>query len=213
MRRLIDDNGTPIHPIYAGRVHDRVVAEMLGVVKGMICDGVLGDGEAVALHQWLQSHPDVAASFPGNVLAERIQSVFRDGILDDAERSDLECIMRSLSGETVDQSGELNRATRLPCNDPVPGIFFDAKEFCLTGCFAYGSRAECEAEISARGGISARNPTRRTHYLVIGVEASAAWVQGDHGRKIEQAVRLQQKGHPIAIIAEEHWIEAMQIDA
>lgn len=209
----LDENGTPHPRLYARRTHDRVIAEMLGVVKGMICDGVLTDGEAVALKQWIHSHPDVVASFPGNVLAERVTAVFRDGILDEDERSELLEVMRSLSGESEDQTGDLNRATRLPCDTPPPTVFFDGREFCLTGVFAYGARAACEAEITARGGRVAKAPTKRTHYLVIGIQASAAWVQGDHGNKIEHAVRLKAKGHPIAIIPEEHWVEAIQFES
>jgi NAD-dependent DNA ligase len=208
----VDENGTPHPRLYARRTQDRVVAEMLGVVKGMICDGVLTDGEAVSLQQWLRSHSEVAATFPGNVLADRVTAVFRDGILDEEERRDLAELMRSLTGETEDQSGGLNRATRLPCDTPPPTVFFDGREFCLTGVFAYGTRKACEAEISGRGGRCVKVPTKQTHYLVIGLEASAAWVQGDHGTKIEHAVRLKSKGHPIAIIPEEHWVEAIQFE-
>lgn len=209
----LDRDGTPVHRLYAGRVHDRVIAELLGVVKGMICDGVLSDGEAVALKQWLYSHPDAVAHFPGNVLAQRLQAVFADGILDEDERAELADLMRSIAGETEEQTGNLNRATRLPCDMPPPTIFFDGKEFCLTGLFAYGARKACEAEISARGGRCAKAPTRQTDYLIIGIEASAAWVQGDHGTKIEHAVRLKEKGHRIAIVAEEHWVEAVQLES
>jgi NAD-dependent DNA ligase len=212
-RRPVDEDGTPFHSLYAGRVHDRLVAEMLGLVKGMICDGVLSDGEAVALAQWIRSHPDVAVHYPGSQLAERIQTVFADGMIDEDERTELEEIMRGLCGEDVEQSGDLNRATRLPCDRPTPSIFFDNKEFCMTGVFAYGTRARCEAEVSARGGRCAKTPTKKTDYLIIGLEASNAWVQGDHGTKIEHAVRLKSKGHGIAIIAEEDWIQALQIDA
>jgi hypothetical protein len=66
---LVDDDGTPIRPLYARRVHDRLIAEMLGLVKGVICDGNVTEGEAVALTQWLRSHPDAAATFPGNIIA------------------------------------------------------------------------------------------------------------------------------------------------
>lgn len=208
----IDENGTPFPRLYAKRTHDRVVAELLGVVKGMICDGVLTDGEAVALKQWLYSHPDIAVTFPGNVLADRVLAVFRDGILDEDERRELADLMRSFTGESEDQSGEMNRATRLPCDTPPPTVLFDGREFCLTGVFAYGVRKACEAEITSRGGRCAKTPTKATHYLVIGIEASAAWVQGDHGAKIEHAVRLKSKGHPIAIIPEEHWVEAIMFE-
>lgn len=208
-----DEDGTPFHPLYAGRVHDRLIAEMLGLVKGVICDGRIGDGEAVALTQWLRSHPDAASTFPGSVIAARLESIFADGILEEREREDLEDLLRSLVGETADQSGELDRATRLPIDNPVPSIFFDGRTFCFTGKFVYGSRARCEEEIARRGGRCSPTLTQTVDYLVLGTVASPAWVQTTHGAKIEKAVELKSRGGAIAIIAEEHWVEALQLDA
>ena len=208
-----DPDGTPRRALFGPRALDRDITELFGVVKGMICDGVVSDGEAVALAQWLRSHPDVATTFPGNLIATRVQAMFADGILDDDERQDLAQVMRSLCGETADQSGDLDRATRLPINDPLPTVIFDGREFCFTGKFAYGTRARCEAEVHARGGRCASAPTGRTHYVVIGITASPAWIQSAYGTKIRDAVGLRDSGKPIAIIPEEHWVEAIQLDA
>lgn len=208
-----DRDGTPPRALFAPRALDRDITELFGIVKGMICDGVVSDGEAVALAQWLGSHPDVATTFPGNLIATRIQAMFADGILNEEERQDLAQVMRSLCGETEDQSGNLDRATRLPINDPLPTVIFDSREFCFTGKFAYGTRARCEAEVFARGGRCAQAPTGRTHYVVIGITASPAWIQSAYGTKIRDAVGLRELGKPIAIIPEEHWVESLQLDA
>jgi hypothetical protein len=208
-----DQHGRPPRAMYGPAALERDVTEMLGVVKGVICDGVLNDAEAVALEQWLRSHPDVAVTFPGNVLAERVQAIFEDGILDETERKELEEILQSLCGETEAQDGLLNRATRLPITQPMPSVFFDNHEFCFTGIFAYGTRADCERAVADRGGRCCKQPTGRTHYVVIGLVASDAWAQPTYGRKVEHAVHLRELGKPIAIISEEHWVEALRADA
>lgn len=210
---LVDEDGTPTHRLFAGRVHDRLIAELLGLAKGVICDGEVTDGEAVALKQWLRSHPDAASTFPGSVIAGRLEAIFADGILEAHERDDLADLLRSLTGETEDQRGELDRVTRLPIDVPAPSIFFDGKTFCFTGKFVYGSRARCQAEIAHRGGRCADAVTETTDYLVLGTVASPAWVQGVYGTKIERAVELKAHGRAIAILAEEHWVEALQLDA
>jgi hypothetical protein len=212
-RPLVDEHGTPFRGLYAGRVHDRLMAEMLGIAKGMICDGLLTDGEAVAFAQWLGSHPDATESYPGLLLAERVQAMFRDGIVDEEERADLAELLRSFTGETEDQRGEMHRATRLPVDEPAPTVFFDGRTFCFTGVFAWGGRQKCEAEVSARGGRCVQAPTEKTDYVVIGINASPAWVQGDHGTKIEHALALKGQGKPVRIVTEEHWVAALQADA
>jgi len=208
-----DEHGTPPRRSYVARAHDRLIAEMLGLAKGIICDGVVTDGEATSFRQWLQSHPDATVHFPGSVLAERIEHIFADGISEEAERADLAELLRALVGETEDQSGKLDRTTRLPIDEPPPTIIFDGRTFCMTGKFVYGPRARCLDEVTKRGGLCSDAITNRTDYLVLGTVASPAWVQGTHGTKIERAVELQNRGARIRIIAEDHWVETLQLDA
>jgi hypothetical protein len=46
-------------------------------------------------------------------------------------------------------------------------------------------------------------------YLVIGALASPNWTNSSHGRKIEKAMTLKEKGDPIFIIAAEQWVQAL----
>ena len=59
MTMPLDAHGQPPRRPYRERVNDRLVAELLGVVNGAICDGAVSDTEARALAQWIDSHPDV----------------------------------------------------------------------------------------------------------------------------------------------------------
>jgi hypothetical protein len=55
--------------------------------------------------------------------------------------------------------------------------------------------------------------TSKTDVLVVGMIASPDWIQSTHGRKIEAAISMKQGGHPIVIVPEEHWLEALQFDS
>ena len=85
--------------------------------------------------------------------------------------------------------------------------FFKNQCFCLTGKFMMGPRANHEFEIKDRGGITHANVTEETNYLVIGSMGSTDWLHSTFGRKIEKAVSLAERGHPIALISEEHWAD------
>lgn len=208
---LLDENGTPPRRFYAGRTHDRTIAELLGLVKGVICDGLVTNAEAVSLSQWLESHPEAARCFPGDALAERLQSIFEDGIVDPKEQADLSKLLRDMVGETEDQSGKLNRSTRLPIDSPPPALAFPGKTYCFTGIFVYGTRARCQDEVIKRGGACADSVKKGIDYLVLGTVASDAWVHGAYGRKLEKAMEFRDSGKGLAIIAEEHWIESLRV--
>ena len=113
-----DAHGQPPRRYY--RVDDRLVAEPLGLVKGVVCDGVVTDTEAHALGHWVNSHPDVVAGFAGKVIAERLAPYLPDGRIDEDEREDLLTLLRGLVGEPAEHTGPLNHATRLPLDDPAP---------------------------------------------------------------------------------------------
>jgi NAD-dependent DNA ligase len=70
-----------------------------------------------------------------------------------------------------------------------------------------GPRANIEYEIRDRKGIVQSAVTEDTDYLVIGNIGSADWLHSTHGRKIEKAVALVERGRPITIVSEEHWAD------
>jgi hypothetical protein len=42
-------------------------------------------------------------------------------------------------------------------------------------------------------------------YLIVGEFSSRDWAHATYGLKIERAVEVRRKGHPLKIISEEHW--------
>lgn len=209
MSRELDDDGQPRTLYFRDRRSERLVSELLGLCKGMICDGEVSDGEALALKRWVAGNQDVMIGYPGQVLAERLVRIFADNHVDDDERADLSQLLLDLVGEDPRHEEPLNLSTRLPIDDPVPTILFDGMTYVFTGAMLYGSRRECEGLVQDRGARVADTVTKKTDYLVIGPIASRAWLESTHGRKILRAVELRRDGHPIKILTEESWILAL----
>ena len=203
----LDSNGQPvIRNLNAKRVTERSTDELIGICRGLIVDKVVSEEETGFLQSWLNTYRDAADSWPGNVIAARLDKIFEDGIIDPEERADLFNLLREVTGQKTDSLSP-NQSTTLPFTKPAPPIFFADRQFCLTGRFAWGPRAHCETEIKSRGGRTHGNVTQQTHFLVIGTIGSRDWLHSTHGRKIEYAVELAGQNHPIAIVSEEHWAD------
>jgi hypothetical protein len=206
----LDRDGQPLNLGFnRARRAERNVSEMLGLVKGVLADGVVTEAEAALLRDWAAQHPDASERWPVSVLKGRLDRIFADGRVDEREREDLAELLDSIVGGRAGIVAGADAATELPLDRPPPKIAWPDSVFVFTGKFAFGPRAECEREVGERGGVCERGVTRRTNYLVIGTFGSRDWVQTSYGRKIEKAVRYRDKRVPIAIVAEDHWADEL----
>jgi NAD-dependent DNA ligase len=215
-----DDHGQPVTTrLRRAANQTRNINELIGICRGIAFDNQVTQDEAVSLAQWLYSQPDLLDVWPASILYERLCDVLADGVVDQKEARDLlDLLKKVIGGEpaiktSVDfDTGEFeaaSAATDLPVTDPGI-IHFDAKNFVLTGKFASGTRSDCEAEILRRGGFCLKNPTKKTHYLVIGEVGSRDWIHSSWGRKIEKAVELRNSGIAIEILSERHWVSFLK---
>lgn len=203
---MLDVHGQPLNLRWnAARRADRTLDEMLGLVKGVIVDGVVTEGEAQFLAHWINANPEAARIWPGNVLARRLQKIFADRVVDEEERDDLLGLLQSVTGETLGMPENENPSTRLPLDDPAPALSFDGTLYVFTGRFVYGTRAACQASVVERGGECASDITRKTDVVVIGDLGSRDWIHTSFGRKIQKAVEYRDHGVGLAIVSEEHW--------
>tara|TARA_R110002110_G_scaffold405816_1_gene625207 strand:+ start:621 stop:1235 length:615 start_codon:yes stop_codon:yes gene_type:complete len=192
----------------ASRVQDRLIDELIGVCRGVIADGRVDEQEAIFLGQWIENHREIADRWPVNILYTRLVEMLKDGILNTQEQEELLTTLRDLTGESALYQ-EPNRSTSLPLNKPAPAVEFAGKTFCLTGRFVFGSKVDCEETILEMGGDTVDLPTAETDFLVIGEMGSPEWVHTTFGRAIEHAIELRESGASIAIISEEHWVDAL----
>lgn len=204
----MDAHGQPTNRNWtAPRIATRSIDELIGISKGLISDQVINEEELGFLTSWLNANQHVLDVWPANVLIARVNQILEDNIVDQEEREDLFRILADIVGYANSYSDATNRSTALPLTKPAPPVFFKNQCFCLTGKFVMGPRANHEFEIKDRGGITQSNVTEETNYLVIGSMGSTDWLHSTYGRKIEKAVDLAERGHPIALISEEHWAD------
>jgi NAD-dependent DNA ligase len=204
MRDDLDEHGQPHRGINYHRVLIRSLDEMLGICKGVICDGRLPDVEIVALDEWLAANPETMQRFPGDLIFNRLRSVLADGVVDDEEREDLKALLEEIAGGDAELITKQNRATQAAFPNPLPTVLFESHTFCFTGRFAYGPRTRCEQAVSDRGGRISPTVTKKTQYLIVGTFGSRDWLHSVHGRKIETAL-----AYGCVPVPEDHWVEAL----
>jgi len=98
----------------------------------------------------------------------------------------------------------------VPFDSPSPEIEYKDKNFCCTGKFLFGSRAQCNDAVIRMGGCPQKDVTLETNYLIVGGDLSPAWAHESYGRKIEKALMHKLEGYPIALIAEEDWEKTLK---
>lgn len=205
-----DENGQPVVRDAANwtRMVNRGIDELIGFCRGVVADGIVNQTEAEAILAWIERNPQLATTFPANVLFARLEEVLQDGKLQDDEAKELFDLIMECIGASGDVSMEPCTAT-LPYTKPVPEIFFDGHNFVLTGRFAHGPRKEIEKIIYEQGGDVKGNVSESTDYLVCGHFASTDWLHSSHGRKIEGAIRLQARGCRVCIVSERHLFDTI----
>lgn len=214
----LDGNGQPENRAYNQRRRaDRAVNEMLGLVRGVIADGRVSDEEIASVRLWLEQNAEVAHVWPISVLAERIERIFSDGVVDELERAELLQLLQQTTGAGPSVPGTQStapdlqvRPARLPLCSPAPDLTFADRVYVFTGAFVYGTRNICEEAVIRRGAQVRSTITKQTNVLVIGAIGNSDWVHSSHGRKIEKAVEYRASGVPLSIVSEEHWQRFVQ---
>lgn len=207
---MLDPHGQPYNIRFnRARRAERDLSELLGLAKGLLADGVVTSDEALLVGQWICNHPDAAEQWPVNALAQRLQRIFADGHVDDDERLELAEVLSALVGGTAGVILGEDAATELPVDVPCPRFAWQGSLFVFTGKFAFGTRADCQREVSRLGAFCDDAVTKRTDYLIIGTFGSRDWVHSSFGRKIQKAVDYRAQGQRLAIVAEDRWAAAL----
>lgn len=185
---------------------------LIGICTGIVADGVVNEQEIAFLRTWLAENANVCSTWPGNMIARRIDAILADGVVTVAEQASLLDCLQGITGNhftaTGVASGEPADTRAIPF-DEEPYILFKNRTFCFTGTFYFGTRSACERAVMKLEGIPLDNVTQRLDYLVVGSMASPDWINTSYGRKIEAALtRKSTLGTP-SIISEQSWSDAM----
>lgn len=89
----------------------------------------------------------------------------------------------------------------LKYQDQVP-ITIENQKICLTGTFDFGDRNSVKKCLAAKGAIMVDSVTKATDILIVGGQGSESWSMGNYGDKVKKALKWQEKGSHIRIVAE-----------
>jgi len=188
----------------AERISDRQIDELIGIARGLLADGKIDQSEVECLQKWLAANVTISDQPLIRTLYKRINEILRDDVVDADETSELFETLNHFVHRDF-ELGETLKATSLPLNDPAPNLVFPGRRYCFTGTFTFGRRRECEKAVADRG-AAVGSLTQKTQFLVIGTYATESWKHSSFGNKISQACDWRDRGIPIVIVSEAHWV-------
>lgn len=184
---------------------DALVNMLLGFLQGISADSNIVEQEVMALSSLLLKHRDLLVSWPGSLLFNRLNDILADGKIDDEEREDLLELVKQISGQRFTESGlAAGMATEFFADGNVMSL--RGKTVCFTGKFLSDTRHNLEQQAKLLGASPVKGVTTHLDVLIVGSLASRDWMFTSHGRKIEAAIKVKEKGKDIQIINEEDWM-------
>jgi NAD-dependent DNA ligase len=193
------------------------VRELIGACRGVLADGKVVEPEAKFLLDWLQQHQDLAGQWPHQFLYERIARIMADGKVTDTEEKELlDTIAKVTDAPAQGGAGRSKGKEQLAddtnafrYDDPPPHIDFKGRAFCVIGQFVYAPRSEVEKVITSRGGTLVADPSAssKPDYVLVGSVGTRKALRADDAQRIEKALKLHDKGEPVAVVSERHWVK------
>ena len=184
-----------------------IVRRLHGVLSGVICDRLITTEELRGLGDWLIDYENLHGWWPFNELSIHIKNILKDGKIDSAEQQTLQSFFNDFNEQIIhhpvihDDDYWMNQDlfSLKPIFKPIasicesdPKIEFENKSFCFTGPAATARRKDLLDVIKRLGGIPKNTIITTLDYLVIGAQASPAWIYSTYGRKIETVMQRKQ---------------------
>lgn len=160
-----------------------------GIISGILSDEKIEKNEIISLQAWMKENESLRGNYPFDTIFETIERVMNDDVLSEEERKELTVIFSRF----VDP---------LESSDSGDDVSIAGKTCCLSGNFAFGTKADVEKKITEMGGIVVPSVTKKTDILIVGGEGSSAWAYGNYGSKVKKALKMQEQGNPIEIVGE-----------
>ena len=182
-----------------------------GVIRGIICDGVVTEAERKGLVNWMDNNPHLDGYYPFDEIKSIAESCSETGKLDDGAHETLLSIFSGIeaSVKCADGTAIKNPFGIMGVCAFMPRITFDMCVFCLTGKFKK-PRAAVEQMIVERNGEVRTTMTSNVDYLVVGQDGSPHWAYKCYGRKIHNAMDLRRQGYRVKLVAEVDFWERIE---
>jgi hypothetical protein len=183
------------------------------LVAAIGSDGQVSVDELCGLADWLLENEHLKTCWPYDEIESVVSGVLEDGKVEPAEHA----FLMAFFGEFVSMQDSKavvsphvkEGATVVGLCAVGPQIRFPDSVFCLTGSSRKYTRRDFAVVIADRGGRAVNGVSRKVHYLVIGADGNPCWAYACYGRKVERAVALRKEGHPIVMVHEKDFHDAV----
>ena len=195
-------------PSPVGFTHSMAV--LLGLVHGILADGVLNAREVLALNAWLGNHQELLDDWPANIIAERVRDILVDGKITREEAENLGDTLTRILGWEFGSSVQLDPLAANETLEPLQLVVIPGRSFLLSGRFLYGTRDRCEAAILGRGGLVDKTVSPSLDYLVLGSLPQSGAPGSEYPAVLKAARDLRGKGLDINIVSEQAWAGSLE---
>ena len=176
----------------------------LGMLTGILADGVIETEEARALLQWLDDKPELNGLWPFEEVRAITTDALRNGRIDVDEHEKLVEVYSAYAARS-------QKALTFAYCAVNPDVVFAGRRFLFTGTSNRGvNRSALEAEVESLGGIIKQGSPAGCDYLVVGGNGSGRWQYEVGGGKVVKAMSLRAKGDSIMIIHENDFWDAVE---
>ncbi len=183
------------------------INQLLGLLSGIAADGQLSEPEIAMLCDWLNANQAISGEWPASVLISRLDTILEDGVITPEENEDLLETIKQITGQRFEETGMAHGLSTEFFEDAIDSFTHQDQCICFTGKFITGPRKAVESTALGLGATVKGNVTNDVTVLVIGSLASRDWRFSSHGRKIEKAIKLKEKGLPLLIVTEQTWLK------
>ncbi len=211
-------NLSPESEFYDDITHE--VQILQGMLHGILADDQVLTKEATELLKWIDDHGHLKGTYPYDELESILMTVLADGVIDDQEKADLkqffeDFIQYSFAKRTRDEvkrvkAGLTTQRTLPSICATCPEINFSFRAFAVTGTSMKAKRKDIAGHVTRLGGTFSANLTQKTDFLVVGAGGNPCWAFSCYGRKVEKAAEYRKDGHPIIIVHESDFWDALE---
>lgn len=163
-----------------------------GIMEGIVIDGEISTEESENLRRWLYDNIYLSGHYPFDKVIAILEEVLSDSVVTAEESAYITETIEGILNPVESLKAQVNSA--------------DGKHVCLSGNFAYGSKADVEAYIVQHGGMIDSAVKKSTDILLIGACECQAYSNGTYGTKVKKAIEYNQKGCNIHIVKEKDLI-------
>lgn len=180
--------------------------EFLTYLQGINADKVISLVEARALQHWLGNHPEHATTWPMKSVLQRISQCLADNHISEEESTELTNMFNSMTGCDFFNTGIAGGLSAWSFLEYQPDYSLKNRTIAFTGTFSIGARAFLKEHAITAGATVKTGVSKQLDALYVGSILTPDWMFTSHGRKIQQALDLKDKGHPILLLCEDSFI-------